>query len=335
MKRWYEQTGPYGETVLASFVTLTRNVSGVPYPARMNLPQKNALTAKVCAVLDAAGKTVSLTPLNSLYPYETVSLAERFLITPAFAAAGDGAALITDETEPVCLMLGDEDHIRIRVSCAGLQPETALKLANDWDDTLDLGLRFAFHPRLGYLNQDPMNIGTGMRAGVLMHLPALSKSGALSAIASTAGKLGFSLKGAFGDGISMRGDLFSLENTVTMGISEKEAVDNLRALCLQISTRERSTAEAMLDDLQVQDRIHRAWALLRSAALLTAAETTELISNVRMGALYGLLEADLEKLGTLLVTVQPATVNCAAGKKLSAAQRDALRAQIVKQTLGA
>lgn len=335
MKRWYEQTGPHGETVLASFVTLSRNLAGVPYPVRLNLPQKDALAEKACAALEAAGKPVSLTRLRTLYPYEAVSLAERLIISPGFAAAGDGAALVTDAAAEIGVMLNDEDHIRIRAAAPGLSPEAAFDLANDYDDALEPALHFAFSPRLGYLNQDPLNIGTGMRAGVLLHLPALSKSGALPALASTAGKLGFSLKGAFGDGISVRGDLFSLQNTVTMGISEAEAIANLKSLCLQFSTRERSAAEAMLEDISAQDKIHRAMALLTGAKLLTAAEATELISNVRMGAVYGLLEADLTTLTSLFVSVQPATMNCAAGRKLAAPERDALRAQLVKQLLTA
>ena len=335
MKAWYEQTGPHGETVLASFVTLSRNLAGVPYPVRLNLPQKDALAEKAFAVVQAANKPVTLTRLRSLYPYEAVSLAERLRISPAFAAAGEGAALITDDDAPLSVMLGDEDHIRIRATVPGLAPEDAFALADDYDDVLDLGLHFAFSSRLGYLNQDPMNIGTGMRAGVLLHLPALSKSGALPALASTAGKLGFSIKGAFGDGISVRGDLYSLENTVTMGISEAQALGNLKSLCLQISTRERRAAEAMLEDIAAQDRIHRAMALLTGAKLLTAAEATELISGVRMGALYGLLDADLTAVTSLFVSVQPATMNCAAGRKLPVPERDALRAQLVKRILTA
>lgn len=335
MKRWYEQTGPHGETVLASFVTLSRNLAGVPYPVRLNLPQKDALAQKTFSVLQGAGRQVTLTKLRSLYPYEAVSLAERLIISPAFAAAGDGAALVTDANAEIGVMLNDEDHIRIRAAAPGLQPEAAFELANGCDDALEPALRFAFSPRLGYLNQDPLNIGTGMRAGILLHLPALSKNGSLPALASTAGKLGFSLKGAFGDGISVRGDLFSLENTVTMGISEAEAVSNLKSLCLQFATRERSAAEALLEDIAVQDKIHRAMALLTGAKLLTAAEATELLSAVRMGAVYGLLEADLTVLSSLFVSVQPATMNCAAGRKLSAPERDALRAQLIKETLTA
>lgn len=335
MNAWYMQTGPYGETALASFTTLSRNIGGLPFPVRLNLPQKNAVVSAVYSGIAKNRPNSTLIQMNSLYPYESVSLAERSIIPPDFASASDGAALITDETEPFCLLLCGEDHVRIRAWRSGLDPLDAYRSADAIDELLNAQLHFAFHPKLGFLNQDPLNIGTGLRATVLLHLPALCKSGAIAALASTAGKLGFSLKGAYGNGIAVPGDVFALENTVTMGLSETQALSNLKSLCLQLANKERDTAEATLEDPAALDRIHRAAALLTSATLLTAAETLDLLSSVRMGALYGVVSADVQKLNALFATVQPATVNCAAGRKLSAPERDALRAKMVKQTLSA
>ena len=333
MNVWYSGTGPYGETALASFVTLSRNIAGLPFPVRLNLPQKNAVTAAVFAGVRKTLPRATLTQMNSLYPYEAVSLAERSVIPPDFASAADGAALITEEQTPFCVLLCGEDHVRIRAWCGGLDPAAAYETADKMESLLDGEFRFAFHPKLGFLNQDPLNIGTGMRAAAMLHLPALCKSGAIPALASTAGKLGFSLKGAYGSGIAVPGDLFSLENTVTMGLSEAQALSNLKSLCLQFANKERDAAEAMLEDPAALDRIHRSYALLTSATLLTAAETLELLSSVRLGALYNVVSADVQKLNALFVTVQPATVNCAAGKKIPAAERDAARAKLVKRTL--
>ena len=307
MNAWYQQTGPYGETALASFATLSRNIGGLPFPVRLNLPQKNAVASAVYAGISERLAHGALTHMNSLYPYEAVSLAERSIIPPDFAAAPDGAALITDEAQPVCILLCGEDHVRIRAWHSGLDPAGAYKTADAIDDILNAQLHFAFHPKLGYLNQDPLNVGTGLRAAVLLHLPALCKSGAIAALASTAGKLGFSLKGAYGNGIAVPGDVFALENTVTMGLSEEQAISNLKSLCLQMANKERDAAEAMLEDPAALDRIHRAAALLTSATLLTAAETLDLLSSVRMGALYGVVNADVQKLNALFATVQPAS----------------------------
>ena len=332
MNRWFTQTGPYSDAALASFVTLTRNIEGLPFPVRLNVQQKYALEERIADAAAACGSFAAVRP-DTLYPYEAAALAEQSVITPEFAAAKDGALLLRSRTEEVSLMLCDEDHVRILAAAPGLDPERAYSLAAGCEEPLDRRLGFAFDRQLGYLNQDPLNIGTGMHVSAIMHLPGLSKSGAMPYLTSTAAKLGLTIKGAFGDGINMRGDLFRIGNALTMGLSEEEAISNLKALCLQLATRERAAAETLVRDIAVQDKIRRADALLQHAVLLSADETAELLSLVRMGALYMDLKHPVAALNELFVTVQPAGVNCAAGEKLPREKRDALRAAIVKEKL--
>ena len=332
MNRWYNTPGPYGETVLASFVRLARNLEGIPFPVRLNVNRKNAVNEAICRAVAAVGGFQAVRPVD-LRPYEAVSLAERCVITPEFAAAADGALLLTSETQELSLMLCDGDHLRILAAKPGLDPEGAHAAADACDDALDARLHFAFDSRLGYLNQDPLEIGTGMRATVLMHLPALSRSGTVAYLASTAAKLGITVKGAFGDGITVKGDVYRISNTLTMGLSEAEAIGNLKSLCLQLATRERDAAETQIRDIATQDRIRRAYALLSGAALLSADEMTDMLSAVRMGAVYGLLQADLTAINELFVTMQPASINCIAGEKLPRSERDALRARLVREKL--
>ena len=335
MEHWYTQKGAYGETALVSYVSLSRNFRGLPYPVRLNATQKSAAAARVTQLLQAAGRQFTAARMSALYPYEAVALADRLLIPPAFASAPEGSALITDETKELCLMLCDEDHVCIRALTPALSPEAAFDAASEIDVLLDRAVGWAFSQKLGYLNQDPANLGTGMRAGVLLHLPALSRTGAAPGLVSMAARLGFRMHGAYGDGFSVPGDLFTVENTVVMGISETQALSNLKSFCLQLSTRERAAAEALVGgDITVQDRLRRSWALLTSAALLTTEETMQMISDVRLAALTGSRNVPVEKLNTLFVAVQPATVNCAAGARLPRHERDVLRAQLVKKILG-
>ena len=332
MNRWFTQTGPYAETAFASFVTLTRNLEGLPFPVRLNLQQKVALEERIAGAAAACGSFTAVRP-DRLYPYEAAALAEQSVISPEFAAAKNGALLLRSQTEELSLMLCDEDHVRILAAAPGLDPEGAYAPAARCEEALDRALRFAFDPQLGYLNQDPTNIGTGLSVSALLHLPGLAKSGALPYITSTAAKLGLTIKGAFGDGINMRGDLFRIGNALTMGLSEEQAISNLKSLCLQLATRERAAAEQAVQTLETQDKIRRAAALLEHAVLLNTDEAMELLSLVRMGALYLELPFKLADLNELFVTVQPASVNCAAGEKLPREQRDALRAKIVKEKL--
>ncbi len=332
MTRWYNTAGDYGDTALASFVRLTRNLEGVPFPVRLNVNQKNAVNERICRAAAQIGRFRAVRP-DRLAAYEAVSLAERNVITPEFAAAADGALLLTDETQELSLMLCDGDHVRLLAARPGLDPAGAYKIAAACDDALDARLRFAFDAKLGYLNQDPMDIGTGMKAAVLMHLPALSRSGTAVYLASTAAKLGVSVKGAFGDGITVRGDVYRISNTLTMGLSEAQALENLQALCLQLATRERDAAERQLGEPGAQERIRKAVAQLSGAAQLSANEMTDLLSAVRMGAVYGLLKFDIAVINELMATLQPAGVNCIAGQKLPRNERDALRAKLVREKL--
>ena len=187
--------------------------------------------------------------------------------------------------------------------------------------------------KLGYLNQNPDELGTGLVSSVVMHLPVLSKTGALSALASIIAKLGLAVTGLSGSGLAVTGDLFRVSNTITLGLSEEEAISNLKSFCLQLETKERAAAERYVEDIAVQDRIQRAASLLSGAMLLTSAEMNEALSWVRLGTLYGITKFDIPTVNELIFTMQPASVNTLAGTKLSAAERDALRAKLVREKL--
>ena len=332
-KRWYEGDGPQADVVLGTRVRLGFNLRGVPYPVRLNVAQKSRLSAELTRILSGAGERFRLTEMADLYPYEAVSLAERFLITPDFAGAGAGAALLLSEDLNLSVMLGLEDHVRTESLAGGLDPFAAYTRAVRLRTFLHQNPGLAFDSRLGFLNQNPMEIGTGMRVEAILHLPSLAKTENLPALAATFRKLGFALTGAFGDGLSVKGDVYRLTNTLTMGLSEKESMENLRAVCMQLATLERRRAESYVEDVQVKDRIRRSEALLRSASLLSSDELLDLLSWVRLGARYGLSEIPLPVLGDLTVNYFPATVNSVARGRLSSVDRDALRAKLVQKKL--
>ena len=325
--------GRYGDIVLSSRVRLARNIDGVPFPVRLNVTERGVVNRKICGVLETARLPLRVTDMSRLYPYEAVSLAERHLISPEFASSGEGRVLLLSEDERISIMLNEEDHIRIQAIEPGLSPENAYKNACIYDDALDAGLRFAFDSRLGYLNQNPRDIGTGMRVSVMMHLPALSKTGGMMKLASMTAKLGMNIRGSYGDASSVKGDIYRLGNQVCLGIREEEAIANLKSLAMQLATREHAAAEELIKDINVRDRINRAEGVLKNAVLLSSEEMTEMLSWVRLGALYGLNPHDPAVLGELFVTMQPATVNVLAGGRLTAAERDEIRAKYVREKL--
>ena len=324
---------PQGDTILSSRVRLARNIDGVPFPVRLNVNRRAAVNRKVCETLRQAGKTMRAIDMSRLYPYEAVSLAERHLISPEFTSGTEGRLLLLSEDERVSIMLNEEDHIRIQAIEPGLAPEQAWRNACVYDDALDAGIQYAFDNRLGYLNQNPRDLGTGMRVSVMMHLPALSKTGGMTKFASMIGKLGMNVRGSYGDAASVKGDIFRIGNQVSMGITEEEAIANLKSLAMQLATREHAAAAELVKDISVRDRITRAEGVLKTAMLLTADEMMEMLSWVRLGALYGLNDADPDEISEMFTSLQPASVNVMAGAKLTAAQRDELRAQLVRKKL--
>ena len=324
---------PQGDTVLSSRVRLARNIDGVPFPVRLNVTRRAAVNRKVCETLQKAGKSMRVVDMSRLYPYEAVSLAERHLISPEFTSGTEGRLLLLTEDERISIMLNEEDHIRIQAIEPGLAPEEAYRNACDYDDALDAGIRYAFDNRLGYLNQNPRDLGTGMRVSVMMHLPALSKTGGMTKLASMIGKLGMNVRGSYGDAASVKGDIFRVGNQVSMGITEAEAIANLKTLTMQLATKEHAAAAEFVKDIGVRDRITRAEGVLKNAMLLTADEMMEMLSWVRLGALYGLNDADPDVISEMFTSLQPATVNVMAGAKLTAAQRDELRAGYVRKKL--
>ncbi len=332
-EKWYREKKNHSDIVLGSAVLLRANVDGLPFPARLTPAQKTALGRRIFGALGPLQEGLTLTDPGMLYPYEVVSFAERNLITPEFTAAREGSLLAFSQDEKRCLMLCDEDHVKIRAVTGGLDPEGAFAAAAQMREAINRALPLAVSPKLGYLNQSPAFLGTGMVSSVVMHLPALSKTGALPALSGIIAKLGLSVSGVAGGGLGVTGDMYRISNTLTLGLGETEALGNLKAFCLQLETKERAAAEQYVQDIAVQDRIRRAASVLSGAMLLTSAEMNELLSWLRLGALYGKCPQDVAAINELMFTMQPAGVNTLAGAKLSAAQRDELRAELVRKKL--
>ena len=271
--------------------------------------------------------------MKTLTQAQIVSLAEKHVISPEFASSADGRALLLSDSENISIMLNEEDHIRLQVMMPGLALAQAYEIADRLDDEINEKVRFAFDERLGYLTQCPTNLGTGMRASVMLHLPALTATRRMGTLASTVSKLGLTIRGAYGEGSAPMGDLYQLSNQVTLGISEKAAIENLKTIVLQLAAQERAARTEFVKSVESEDAIHRAYGILKSARLLDTKEFMELISKVRLGAVSGVLHVDRKVIDELMVSMQPATINAQVGKTLTARERDMERAKMVRERL--
>lgn len=337
-EKWYERSGSCGDVVISSRVRLARNLREYPFPNRANEQQKIEIGEKVKEALLSTGSAVAgefhFVPLDSLSDEAAVSLAERHIVSPEFLSERQGRAVLLSEDEAVSIMINEEDHLRLQVMKEGLSLKEAAELADRLDTLLGETLNFAFHEEFGFLTQCPSNLGTGMRASVMLHLPALTESGGLQRIAGNLSKLGLTLRGSYGEGSKVSGSLYQLSNQITLGITESEAIENLTAITNQLISEERKLRHDLMENLSMQDRIERAVGVLKSARLLSTGEFMELLSLVRLGVSSGLLSGiDAGALNGLMTRVQPATLMNAQGRQLTESERDALRAQQVREAL--
>lgn len=333
--KWYQQCGEQGDVVLSTRIRLARNLQHLPFPSAMSAEQKKEVAHRLFDVLlEREGAPFSHVFMDSLSELQALSMVERHLISPEFARRSEGDALILSADESVSIMACEEDHLRIQVMRPGLDLDGAYQEADCWDTYLDNRLQFAFDARLGYLTQCPSNLGTGMRASLMLHLPALQEKGIVQQLTATVSKLGLTIRGMYGEGSGSKGAIYQLSNQVTLGITESEAIENLKGIAEQIIKEERSCRESLGQTPAVQDRIFRSLGILQNARLLSGKECMSLISHVRMGVSLKLIEGvELDQISNLLIDVQPATLTTNAARSLDAPERDALRAKLVRERL--
>ena len=338
MKKWYEKSGAEGDAVISTRIRLARNLRTHPFPGKLNPAGRAAVEQIVKEAVLACVQTLPeqfhFVEMAQLSQTEAVSLVERHLVSPEFIADRRGRGLILTDDESISIMINEEDHLRIQVMREGFGLKEAFRTADRLDSLLNSRLEFAFDERLGYLTQCPTNLGTGMRASLMLHLPALQESGMMSRYGTNLTKLGIALRGLYGEGSKPAGAVYQLSNQVTLGLSEQEAIANLESIAMQIIAQERSARSAMVKSLEMQDAISRSLGILRSAKLLSNEEFMKLISNVRLGVSTALIRTvRYDTVNQLMVEVQPATVSLASGGQLAAGERDAVRAKIVSQRL--
>lgn len=334
--KWYEKAGSCGDVVVSTRVRLARNLKQYPFPARASASQREAVERQVKDALLSGNSILSkefrFVPLENTTEEEAVSLVERHIVSPEFIADRRGKAVLISADESISIMVNEEDHLRIQVLREGFSLKEAAETADRIDTLLSENLDFAFDPELGYLTQCPTNLGTGLRASVMLHLPGLTESGAMPRIASNLSKLGLTIRGTYGEGSKSIGALYQLSNQITLGLSENEAIENLRSITVQLMEEERKARAQMSEEIAWQDKIDRAAGVLKSARVLSSSEFMELLSYIRLGLSTGVLQGvTTQELNALMVNAQPATLMARAGKQLDEIQRDVLRADMARE----
>ncbi|XOQ49277.1 MAG: Putative ATP:guanido phosphotransferase [Eubacteriales bacterium] len=325
------------DVVISTCIHLTRNLNGIPFPARMSRGDRLTVVQRAKEAVEenkALAHILRYIDMEGLSKTEAVSLVERHLVSADFISDCSGRGVFITDDESLSIMVNEEDHIHIQAYLWGLNLENAYQKADILDDLFNRSLHFAFHKDLGYLTQNPILLGTGMRASLILHLPALHESGGITRLSSNLSKLGLSLSGVYGAGEAPKGAVYQLSNQVTFGLSEQEAIANLKSIAMQLVHQERGLWEELVEQPEIQDAVSRSLALLQSAKMMGYEEFLQLASNVRFGISTGLIEGvNSDQLNRLMIAMQPATLTLRSGRKLTQNERRILRADQIREML--
>ncbi len=335
MAKWYLENRNDSDVIVSSRVRLARNIKGFPFCRKLKAEQIAEINSRVKKALSEIREpTISdlkYIEMNNVPEAEIYAMVERHIISPAFAQNYQGRAILLSPDESVSVMICEEDHLRIQVLLAGLKLKEAYSMAERIDTLLCEKLHFAFHSELGYLTECPTNIGTGLRASVMLHLPLLAASGAMPDLFDAVNKIGFTVRGLYGEGSSSKAHLYQLSNQITLGITENDAINNLENVALQFVSRE-NTDRLSADREKLEDNIFRSFGILKNARLLNSEEMMELTSMIKLGVSMGIIDIEKNIPIKILIECQPNMLISAFGAN-GAHERDKLRAEKVRKML--
>jgi len=335
---WLRGTGPEADIVISSRIRLARNLAAFPFTNRATAHQKSEIETMLrerISKLDGEAQ-LSYISLSGLTPLDRQLLVERQLISRELAAADGPRGVALGPRENVSLMVNEEDHIRLQVMRSGFALDEAWQDIDKVDDLLEQRVSYAFSEEFGYLTACPTNVGTGMRASVMLHLPALVLAKQIEKVFRALQKINLAVRGLYGEGSRASGDFYQISNQVTLGKSETTILGEIRDVIPQIINYERQARQTLVRESRqlLMDKVSRAYGTLCSATMMTSEETMDLLSSVRLGINLGLLEeVTILTVNELFIHTQPAHLQKLMGQPLDGEERNAARARYLRQRL--
>jgi protein arginine kinase len=332
------RSGPQDTIVMSSRVRLARNLRGAAFPGWAKKPERVRVMAQVRAAVEglpemAGAFAASMEDLSLL---EKQLLVERHLISREHAAKSAGSALVLNQDESLCVMINEEDHLRMQALKPGLQFRQAWAAIDRVDSELEPALNFAFSDELGYLTACPTNVGTGIRVSAMLHLPGLVLAEQVNTIIQSVNKLGLAVRGLYGEGTEALGNVFQVSNQMTLGESELVILERLNKVVLQIIEHEENSRAVLLEKKpkMLFNHIGRAYGILANAHSVSSKEAMNLLSLIRLGVEVGLFPGATRAVADeLFILIQPAHLQKPHAERLSGDERDLLRADLLRASL--
>ncbi|WP_252504739.1 protein arginine kinase [Sporosarcina sp. Marseille-Q4943] len=334
---WMTSHGEHSDIVMSTRIRLARNLRGYRFPIAFTAEEAQKVDSQVsAALLTSDEKGYSYMKMLELPALERQVLVEKHLVSPQLTDVKRHGAVILSEDETLSIMVNEEDHIRIQCIYPGFQLENAYDHADSVDNYLENILPYAFDEDFGYLTSCPSNTGTGMRASVMMHLPALTITKQIERIIPAISRLGMVVRGSYGEGSEAPGNIYQVSNQTTLGKPEKEILSDLKNVALRLIAHERRSREILLSKSRValENKLFRSLGTIMYARLLPSGEAARCLSDVRLGIDLGIIEdVDMSILNELMIFMQPGFLQQYAGEELTAEERDIFRADLFRERL--
>ena len=337
LSEWLRGEGAESDIVISSRIRLARNLTGFPFITRATEADRTAIKDTVRKALSKLFKSCYFVDVDELDLLDRQYLQERQLISRELVEIDGPRAAVIDRDEKFCVMVNEEDHLRIHGMVSGFEPMQIWQRINEVDDKLESRLDYAFDETHGYLTACPTNVGTGLRVSVMVHLPALVATKEIDKVFRALQKVNLAVRGLYGEGSQSFGDFYQISNQATLGHTEEEIIEKVSGIIPQIIGYERHARDFLMKEQldTLQDRCSRAVGLLKTARTIGSVEAMHHLSSMRLGINLGILDdTDIATVNNLLLHVQPAHLQKLNAKTLPQGERDVVRAQYIRKALG-
>ena len=307
-----------------------------PFTVKCSKEDLNKILDEVKEIVPSLGYGLKFINLNDIDDITKIALVEEHIISPDFAMKKNvNGAIVINEEENICIMINDEDHIKLQVFSSGQELENLMNLAVEIDEKLGNLVKYSYSKKFGFLTVSPINVGTAMKASVMVHLPALTLTGNINKVLQIVNNFGMNIRGVYGEGTQSQGNVYQISNKQTLGLTEKEIIKNLEIITEKVIEQERLARKYLAKDkMELEDRVLRAYGLLKYSAKLSAEECRKLLSDVKLGTDLGIIkELDDAKVSKLNLYTKPGNLQKYLGKALDGYERDIKRTEVIKQII--
>ena len=333
---WYLQSGKESDVVVSSRIRLARNIIEYPFETRCSKKENEEIVNIIKEVLPSIGYGLKILKLKDMDDITKMSLVEKRLVSPDFVMnKNDIGAIAINEEENICIMINEEDHLRLQVFAPGFEIEELLKLMVEIDTKFGKALNYAYNDKYGYLTACPTNVGTGMRVSVMVHLPALTKTGNIQKVLHIINNFGMNIRGIYGEGSKAAGDMYQISNKQTLGVSEEEIINNMKIIVEKIIEQERLARKYLAKhSIELEDKVYRSFGIISNCKKISSEEAREILSDVKLGTDLGIIkELDDLKVKKLYLYTKPANLQKYLGEVNDNYEREIKRAEVIKNII--